>query len=108
MTMIMVNLTPHAITWVKPSGETQVIESSGTIRCAVATELVDEIGELRIYRNTYRLEDTLPAPVAGTYYVVSALVASALKGTRDDVLVVNDTVRDNAGRIIGCRSFARI
>lgn len=105
--MLLINMTPHAITWVKPSGETQVIESSGVIRCTCKTELVEKIGELEIFKNVYRLEDALPAPQPEVYYVVSALVAKELTA-RNDVLVVNDSVRDEAGRIIGCRSFARV
>ena len=107
MTPEIINMTPHAITWVKPSGESCVIESSGTIRCECKTELVESIGDLEIYSNSYVLKDSLPAAKPGVYYVVSALVAARLTG-RDDVLVVNETVRDSAGRIIGCKSFARI
>ena len=49
----------------------------------------------------------LPEPKKDTYYVVSALVAGACKN-RDDLVVPNDIVRDEKGRIIGCRSLAKI
>ena len=49
----------------------------------------------------------LPEPKKDTYYVVSALVAGAAKN-RNDLLIPNDIVRDEKGRIIGCRSLAKI
>ena len=47
----------------------------------------------------------LPAPQVGVYYIVSRLVMSACPN-RQDLLVPNDLVRDEAGRVIGCRSLA--
>lgn len=102
------NLTPHTIVWVKPNGDQIAIPSTGIIRCQCTTEVAETIGDLVIFQNKYVLEDELPAPKQGVFYIVSALVASQLSGKRDDVLVTNDTVRDESGRIIGCRSFARI
>lgn len=99
----IINLTPHNITWVKPNGETQVIESSGLIRCRTISTLVETVeDELLVYANSYSLEEELPAPEAGVFYVVNTIVATALSGKRNDVLVVNDTIRDDSGRIIGC------
>lgn len=105
----IINLTPHSITWVKPNGQTQVIESSGLIRCEKESKLIETIdNELLINSNSYKLEQELPAEQAGVFYAVSALVATALAGKRNDVLVVDDTIRDDSGCIIGCRAFARI
>jgi adenine/guanine phosphoribosyltransferase-like PRPP-binding protein len=39
-------------------------------------------------------------------YLVSNIVAQAVR--RDDVLIVDDIVRDGEGRILGCRAFARV
>jgi hypothetical protein len=49
----------------------------------------------------------LPEPQPDTIYVVSALVAQAVPD-RSDVFVVDDTVRDEQGRIIGCRALAHV
>tara|TARA_R110000765_G_scaffold242852_1_gene345322 strand:- start:150 stop:530 length:381 start_codon:yes stop_codon:yes gene_type:complete len=48
---------------------------------------------------------TLPVFKENVYYIVSALVATSFPN-RTDFLMVNDTVRDETGRIIGCKSFA--
>jgi hypothetical protein len=50
----------------------------------------------------------LPQPVDGTVYIVPLLIAQAFAASRDDLLVTNDPVRDDAGRITGCRSLARV
>lgn len=42
-----------------------------------------------------------------TLLIVSRLVAEACP-ERDDLVVPDDTVRDDAGRIIGCRALARV
>lgn len=41
-------------------------------------------------------------------YIVSSVVAQAVAGTRDDVLVPDDLVRDEQGRVIGARALARV
>ena len=53
-----------------------------------------------------RVKHELPEQQDGTFYIVSALVARA--AGREDFVIVNDTVRDNDGRIIGCQSFAHV
>ncbi|MBU5491262.1 hypothetical protein [Butyricicoccus intestinisimiae] len=112
----IVNLTPHAITVLKNGEEIAVYKASGYIaRCESDTVVVGEIagipltktefGELYLIdRDKFRYE--LPAQQDGTFYIVSALVARA--AGREDFVIVNDTVRDNDGRIIGCQSFARV
>lgn len=45
------------------------------------------------------------------YLIVSIITANAAKanGRRvDDLLITTDTVRDETGRIVGCKAFARI
>lgn len=109
--MKLVNLTPHTINWYKQNGEVMEIPSSGLLRCKVESKLQEAIDGLQIYRNTYSFEDVLPEEEQGTYYIVSSIVANAvkeLKLDRDDIIVVNDSVRDENGRIVGCKSFARI
>ena len=49
----------------------------------------------------------LPEPKENTYYIVSALVAGAAKN-RNDLLIPNDIIRDEEGRIIGCKNLAKI
>ena len=60
-----------------------------------------------IMKKSFSEVEGLPEPKKDTYYVVSALVAGAAKN-RDDLLIPNDIIRDEEGRIIGCRSLAKI
>ena len=48
---------------------------------------------------------TLPVFKENVYYIVSAMVATSFPH-RTDFLMTNDTVRDETGKIIGCKSFA--
>ncbi len=59
-------------------------------------QLVD--GEGNVYPMPEICDDTI--------YIVSALVARA--SDRPDFFIVNETVRDEKGRIIGYKSFARV
>ena len=121
--MNLVNLTPHAIHMVNMDNEIILtIPRSGQVaRCETRRVMTgkihitydNDIGELSI--TTFPINKTeygqvtgLPEPKAGTYYIVSSIVAQAVKGVRDDVLIVDDTVRDNEGRIIGARALARV
>ena len=50
-------------------------------------------------------ETALPEPVEGTYYIVSRIACEAMP-ERSDLLMVDGTVRDDNGRIIGCTGFS--
>lgn len=70
--------------------------------------------ELKINGTTIPINKTefgevegLPLPQPYTYYVVSMLVAQAMKD-RQDILIVDNTVRDEKGRITGAIAFARL
>ena len=47
----------------------------------------------------------LPPPKDGTLYIVSKIVAMA-NPRRKDLLMVWDTVRDDSGKVIGCRGLS--
>ena len=61
--------------------------------------------EVPVYRNIYMDILNLPDPVEGVRYIVSQIAATGLE--RDDILVVEDLVRDEIGRPEACRSFAK-
>ena len=112
----IVNLTPHAITVLKNGEEIAVYEASGvTARCESKTGVVGEIAGIPLTETRFgklylidrdRVKHELPEKKDGTFYIVSALVARAAQ--REDFVIVNDTVRDNDGRIVGCQSFAHV
>lgn len=112
--MMIINLTPHAITLTNPA---VTIPPCGTI--ARAGEWVQSADAITLEDGstlptswvTYtRLED-LPLPEPGVCYVVSLVVAQAATATHRataDLLTPGEHVRDDKGRIIGCRSLARV
>lgn len=104
----LINLTPHDINLFRGDELVETVKSSGVARVSVRSEIIGEINGYPISKNFYGEIIGLPEPQPGVFYVVSALVAQAAAGRRTDLLVVNDTVRDKDGRIIGCRGFARI
>ena len=69
---------------------------------------ISEIKEtgIPIFRKKF-LQSSVPEKIHDTVYIVSLIVAQSFPD-RDDFLIVNDTIRDEKGRIIGARSFAQI
>lgn len=60
---------------------------------------------------TYTRIEDLPDPAPGVYYVVSLVTAQATVASHrstDDLLTPGEQVRDDKGRVIGCRSLARV
>jgi hypothetical protein len=104
--MQIINLTPHKITIL--GDRKLVLEPSGIIpRAEQHREQVGSVDGIPINRVSYGSPVGLPEPKAGTIYIVSALTAKAAKG-RKDLYIVDDSVRDESGRIIGCRALARV
>ncbi len=111
--MTIRNLTPHAINLLNDNNEVIItIEPSGIIaRAAQTKELVEELCiygmTIPVYESTFGKVENLPEPEEDTIFVVSALTAQACKG-RNDIYITDNPVRDDQGRIIGCRSLGRI
>lgn len=99
--MKIVNLTPHAITL---CGKTY--ESAGCARVTSTKQIVGNLDGIPVNMVQYGEIYGLPEPVAGTIYIVSAIVAT--RANRDDCFVVDDTVRDERGRIVGCNALAKV
>lgn len=113
--MKVVNLTPHAVTLMPagPEGPQVVLPPSGVVaRCATTREKIDTVDldgvQIPVNQTSFGDLEGLPEPQDGVMYVVSALAAqAAVKAGRTDVLIVDDAVRDEAGRIVGARALAR-
>ena len=112
--MNIVNLTPHALFLMPagPTGPVVTIPPSGLVaRCATSRV---QVGTVTVNGITVPINQTrfgevsnLPDPQPNTIYVVSALVAQAVP-ERQDVFIVDDSVRDEQGRIIGARALAHV
>lgn len=102
---MIVNLTPHAINFVLPSGEVRVIAPSGGVaRCSTSTSPAGEVDGIPLSRTTYGEVTGIPEPSPGKLFVVSALVRAAVP-SRTDVASPGELVRDAAGVVVGCRSL---
>jgi hypothetical protein len=106
----VINLTPHAVNFVADDGTPIItIEPCGTLaRVSARTERtgVTIIG-IPVTKTVYGDIEGLPEPRDGVVYVVSSIVASRCP-ERDDVFIPNESVRDESGRIIGCKSLGHI
>lgn len=107
--MNIINLTPHAITFVDANNQiVRTIEASGTIaRVSTATKTIDSIDGIPVTITEFGTVENLPEPATDTIFIVSSLVAQRCTD-REDVFIPNESVRDIQGRIIGCRSLGKI
>ena len=100
-------MTPHPLNIVQRDGDVLTVEPSGFIpRCASTEKLDQSIGLIDVTRQTLGEVEGLPDPVPGAFYIVSRLVASA--ANRPDLLVPGPLVRDDQGRVIGCKGLSRL
>ena len=109
----VINLTPHTINLVAEDG-TQLLslESHGVARVASTTEVVGylQVGGVAVPQThtTFGEVEGLPDPTSGVGYVVSNMIISALAQQgirRNDLFTPGLQVRDEQGRVIGCRSL---
>ena len=109
----IINLTPHSIVFFDDAGnKVLTVEPSGLVaRCAVDRVQVDTVTvdgiSVPVNQTRFGKVENLPEPQEGTIFIVSALTAQAVP-EREDVFITDDAVRDEQGRIIGCRALARI
>jgi hypothetical protein len=104
----VVNLTPHDINVIMDDGTTVILPKSSntSARCSeYVLHTFTDILPVNVVSKKFGDTENLPNYKEGTYYVVSAIVKSA-NPYRMDLLLVNDTVRNDAGQIVGCKTFA--
>lgn len=109
--MKAINMTPHDISLI--NGDQQVVIKASGMLARVSTETI-RTGEVSVDGMAIPTTETrfgevegLPAPEEGTIFIVSSLVAQRCRN-RSDIFIPNESVRDDKGRIIGCRSLGRV
>ena len=100
----VVNLTPHSINIVggptfEPSGQIARISSTNES----AGEVVINGETIPLITQQFGEIVGLPQEKEGTMFIVSGLIFS--NSDRKDLLVPGEQVRDEQGRVIGCKSF---
>lgn len=103
--MELINLTPHEVNIVSEWGTRNIPPSGQLARVSVETVVVGETDDgILITASSYGEVEGLPEPEEGVGYIVSSLVAGHCKD-RNDVFIPNDSIRDDKGRIVGCRTL---
>lgn len=128
--MNIINLTPHSISLYSSSDvEEQIINnymtlvlkegaqplavypSQGVARATSRKVIIDRIEvngvQIPVHHTAFGKAEGLPPATYDTYYIVSALTAQACPD-RTDLIIVDSTVRDNNGRIVGCTAFGKV
>lgn len=110
--MTLRNLTPHPVTIITDTGSVHLLPEPGTRpRIDDVREVTEPVLVEGVPVPTVRVVGgpavDLPEPEPGTLFVVSRVIAEACPD-RTDLLVPDDLVRDGTGRVVGCRSLARI
>ncbi len=101
--MNILNLTPHAIT-LRTDAQEMTFPASGIVARVPQTTFNEgrTVAGFPVYSSVFGQVE-MPEPVEGTYYIVSAMVLSALAGTRQDVVAPRTdatAIRNDAGHII--------
>lgn len=116
---MIVNLTPDDATILTDKGAVMFEASGKVARCETFNVKECELRpsyyrssdgyNLSVPITSTRMGDVtgLPEKKKDTYYIVSRVVAEACKD-RNDLLIPNESIIDSYGRIIGCKSLARI
>ena len=112
--MHVINLTPHPVVIVDVEGNKKfTFKKSGSVARCVPDRVLDD--SIRIGRHMIPVNRTMfttvkgvPEEKEGVRFIVSKPVANALKGIRHDLLIPDQTIRDDNGVILGCRALAII
>lgn len=83
------------------------IPSSGIVHVVQTRKPINNINGIPVFETGYRAVEGLPNKQDNTICIVSVSTAQAAKG-RDDLYIVDDLVRDDAGCILGCKALAQI
>lgn len=112
--VVFVNFTPHPINiWPDGTRASEIIlVSEGSARVQMTPGVIELFGDIPVAQPS-RLGSVegLPEPQEGVFIVVSTIVAVALKGQRNDLLVpatADSAIRDEQGHIVAVRHLARV
>jgi len=103
----IINLTPHPITLLIEGQKPITLQKCDTPpRLKQETVHVEYILGVPISETKFGEVQNLPEQRKGIFLIVSRLVLTACPN-RTDLLVPNELVRNENGRIVGCKSLAR-
>lgn len=104
--MTIRNFTPHVVRVVDEEGSlVREFPSNGLARVASSEVIVEEFDGIQLSKTHFGDVEGLPDAEDGTLLIVSRLVKAAMP-ERADLVCPGMQVRDDEGRVIGCKSLA--
>ena len=104
---VVKNCCPHAVDILVGEG-VETLPPTGIVpRCEQHEERVGTIAGIPVTRQVFGEIIDLPEPEEGVFFVVSRMVAAACPERRD-LLIPGALVRDDEGRVVGCRGLSRL
>lgn len=106
--MKLINKTLHDVHMMDSEGNIikTLPKAEKPIRLEPKTEIVGDLNGFPITRTVFGAVKNMPSTVVGTFLIVSRMILKAFPN-RTDLLTPNETVRDEKGRVIGCKSFSK-
>jgi hypothetical protein len=109
-TFVIYNKTPHPVVIILRQKSIVIPPENISARCSVKRVCVGYVeNEIPVNKTVFGRVEGLPAydESGEIFYIVSRIVAMAMP-ERVDLLVPDDTIRNEDSEIMGCRSLARI
>ena len=106
--MEIINLTPHDIVVRTAEGDTIFPKSGEVARVSTASKDAGSVNGITVVKTVFGAVEGIPEQEGDTVYIVSAMVLSALAGTRGDVVAPdtgNTAVRNEKGQIVAVTRF---
>lgn len=104
---VLKNCTPHSLNILVEEEVIDLAPSGIVPRCSQSEVTAGTVAGIPITKQVFGDVVDLPEPEPEVYLVVSRLVAAACP-ERKDLLIPGPLVRDDEGRVIGCRGLSRL
>ena len=105
----IVNATPHPVVVLLEDGARKEFppmwNAARVVRTFTQAVYVDGVPVQEVESVSQQF---MPPKKYGTAYIVSGITANALKGKRNDLLVINDAVKDASGNVVACKKLLRV
>lgn len=107
MSVKIINATPHPLVIQSAKGELVTLPVSGIVPRVSTTEALTEVvAGFEVYETSFGEVVGLPDEVAGVFYIVGAMVRSALPQRRD-LLIPRKQQRDPEGKVTHALGLTR-